>query len=1059
MNPTLTYHTDPSILHIGCESPRAYFVPFGSVAAARTGNRAASDRFLTLSGDWDFRYCRNLRELGDFLAPDAPAFAEKLTVPMSWQMALDRGYDRPLYTNVRYPMPVDPPHVPDENPCGLYRRTFVVSAESLASRGVYLNFEGVDSAFYVFVNGRFAAYSQVSHTTTEVNVSKLLRAGENELLVLVFKWSDGSYLEDQDKIRLSGIFREVYLLFRDPVHLRDLFVRTPTAEDFSAATVEVDLSLTGKAEVGYVLNGPDGSAVAEGSLSVSETGKLSLPVSAPALWSDETPVLYELLLTVGGEVVRAMVGVRRYEVRGRVVYVNGKKVKGKGVNRHDSHPTLGSATPLWHIERDLLLLKAHNVNMVRTSHYPNDPRFYELCDRYGLYVCNEADIETHGMQFGGYGPTVTTRTWGQLSDSPAWKDAYLDRAERMMERDKNHACVLFWSVGNESGCGTNHRAMADYFHSRYQGCLVHAEDLSRQIYNRDTRGMNEEQFGISSLGDYADVDSRMYPTPEELDSYYLNAKARSKHPVFLCEYSHAMGNGPGDFETYWQRIYRHDCFFGGCVWEMLDHSVDVGSPDCPKYVYGGHFGNPVNDGNFCVDGLFYPDRRPHTGMLEYKQVLRPARVTAVNFEKGTVTVRNHRYFTDLSDLDLLWKLERNGKTVAEGRILSLGVAPEHSRAYRIDPALFAGLSGNCYLTLSFRVNRSCPWAEVGYEVGFEQFAVPAAKQTVPPPARPAGLILTETDFDLTVADGETVYRVDKLRGLLSSINDHGKELLSSPVSLNVWRAPTDNDRKIRRDWEAAFLHLADTRCNACEAAENTPRRVVIRASLVLAAPSQRPVLRGTVEYRFEPARGVVIAQDLHVFSDAERANSIPTVLTQKIDFEGRDATKTPVLPRLGVQFSMPRGTERLRWFGLGPMEAYADKRQAARMGVYESTVTDHFEHYVKPQENMAHDGTKWAEIYTEAGHGLVILPAEETEQISFNCSHFSPKTLTGTRYDFELVPAEETVVNVDLRQAGIGSASCGPTLAEQYRILPNDYSYSFRILPAFIDQTDPFGVS
>lgn len=1051
-----TYHSDLEHLHVGCEKPRAYFIPFESVKSARTGNRDESDRFLSLSGEWDFRYCRNRRELGDFLAPDAPAFAEKLTVPMSWQMALDRDYDRPLYTNVRYPIPVDPPHVPDENPCGLYRRTFDIPAEVLAAREIYLNFEGVDSAFYVFVNGTFAAYSQVSHMTTEINVTEFLRAGSNELMVLVFKWSDGSYLEDQDKIRLSGIFREVYLLYRDPVHLRDLFVRTPTAEDFSSASVDAELELTGAASVAYTLTDPAGAEIASGELSVKGAGKISIPVPSPALWNDETPNLYELLLTVGGEVIRTMVGIRRFEVRGRVVCVNGKKVKGKGVNRHDSHPELGSATPTDHMIRDLLLLKAHNVNMIRTSHYPNDPRFYEYCDRYGFYVCNEADIETHGMQTGP-SHVLYNRTWSQLSDSPAWKAAYLDRAERMMERDKNHACILFWSVGNESGCGTNLSAMSAYFHKRYPGCIVHSEDLTRRKHNLEAGDMTLEQSDLDRLDDYADIDSRMYPSVEEIETYHLENKKATK-PLFLCEYSHAMGNGPGDLEAYWEKIYRYDCFFGGCVWEMLDHSVNIGTAEQPKYVYGGHFGNPVNDGNFCVDGLVYPDRRPHTGLLEYKQVLRPARVTSTDFKKGTVTVRNLRYFTDLSDLDMVWKLEQNGKTVADGCFPALSVAPEQNRAFEIDPALFANLSGECYLTLSFRSNVSYPWAEAGTEVGFEQFPVPAA--AVAPSRNTSGktaFSLFETDFDFLVTDGEIVYRVDKTRGLLASINHGGKELLASPVVLNVWRAPTDNDRKIRRDWEAELMQIADTRCDGCTVTENTPDRIVIRSLLTLGAPTRRPLMRGTVEYRFEPGRGAVISQDLHVLSKLERINMIPTALHPQNDpAECDDLTKVPVLPRIGVQFSMPRGSERLRWFGLGPMEAYVDKRQAARMGIWETSVSDHFEHYIRPQENMAHDDTKWAEIYAEEGHGLVILAADDTAHFSFNCSHFSPATLTATRYDFELVPAEETIVNVDLRQAGIGSNSCGPALAEKYRIMPGDYRYSFRLLPARIDRVDPF---
>lgn len=1046
----LNYHFSLETLHIGCEEPRAYFVPFGSVTTAQTNDRTKSNRFFSLCGEWDFRYSPSIRELGDFLASDAPEFIEKLTVPMSWQMALDRNYDRPLYTNVCYPFPNDPPFVPDENPCGLYRQFFEIDPSIISAKQIYLNFEGVDSAFYVYLNGQFIAYSQVSHATTEINISEVVHAGRNELLVLVFKWSDGSYLEDQDKIRLSGIFREVYLLLRDPVHLRDVFIRTPTTPDLSSATVEIDLELTGSSAICYQLNAPNGKGISEGLLTIDQKGKILIPVSMPSLWSDEEPNLYELLLTIGEEVIRFPIGIRRFEILGRVLYINGKKVKGKGVNRHDSHPRLGAAVPLEHMERDLLILKAHNINMIRSSHYPNDPRFYELCDRYGFYVCDEADIETHGMQIGTHCQPITSNEWSRLSDDPAWKAAYLDRAERMMERDKNHSCILFWSVGNESGCGKNHAAMSEYFHKRYPGCIVHSEDLTRRQIDRKKGRLKPEQAKLEKLGDYTDIDSRMYPGLKEIETNYLKSRKATK-PFFLCEYAHAMGNGPGDLESYWKLIYKYDCFFGGCVWEMTDHAVDIGTPEHPKYVYGGYFGNPVNDRNFCVDGLVDPDRRPHTGMLEYKQVLRPARIVSINFETGTFSVRSYRSFKPLTDLDIYWKAEKDGITVCQGCFPALNIAPGRNRTYQIDPTVFANLSGECYLTFSFRSNLSHRWAEAGTEVGFEQFQIPTiAEKPIQKPLRKSILQLTTTDFDWIVTDGKTVYNLDRLRGLISSIKNEGTELLASPISLNVWRAPTDNDQWVRLDWESNFLYLATTRCANCTVIEKNNERIVIRASLILAAPGQRPILQATVDYRFETGKGVTLDQSLHVFSEVERLRLDPFALPSKAASKGKDFTKMPSLPRLGVQFSMPEEIEQLCWFGLGPMEAYSDKRQAARMGIYSSTVADHFEHYVRPQENMAHDDTRWLEVRSKAGQGLLITPADNTEKISFNCSHFSPLTLTNTKHDFELTPAKETIVNIDLRQAGIGSNSCGPELDEQYQILPGDYRYAFQIHPTIV---------
>ena len=1043
----LSYHTQLQTLHIGCEKPRAYFVPFSANAEETdTDDRSRSDRFLSLCGEWDFRYCRNKTELGDFLSPDAPGFRETIPVPMSWQMLLDRDYDKPQYTNHGYPFPVDPPFVPAENPCGLYRRTFAATEEMLQTKTVYLNFEGVDSCFYVFLNRKFAGYSQVSHTTSEFDLSGLIKAGENELTVLVFKWCDGSYLEDQDKIRLSGIFREVYLLLRDKIHITDLFLRPVLSDDFSSANILADITLCGSAELSYRLASPEGTLLSMGSCFANGSGHFEIPVEHPLLWSDETPYLYRLTLICGEEQIVQMVGIRRFEVIGNVIYVNGKKVKAKGVNRHDSHPRLGAATPLDHMIRDLLLLKAHNVNMIRASHYPNDPRFPELCDRYGFYLCDEADLETHGMNIYAVKDAYTrVQMWDQLSDNPDWREAYLDRAERMMERDKNRACVIFWSVGNESGVGSNTRAMADYFHTRLPGCLVHCEDRTRRKTEYLIGHLTREQADFDAP-EFTDVDSRMYPKIEECQKLYFGRNKKTNLPIFLCEYAHAMGNGPGDLEAYWNLIYKHDSFFGGCVWEMLDHAVDIGTPEAPKYVYGGHFGNPVNDGNFCVDGLVTPDRKPHFGMLEYKQVLRPVRATKFSPATGTVSLRNLRYFRDLSDLDLYWTVAKEGEVTRQGRIPSLRIAPQRTGVYRIDPDAFRDLCGNCYLTLSFRQNAATPWAQEGYEVCFEQFRLPSQTAEQPVPRTPRQTFrLEETDDAFTVTDGTSVYRLNKLSGLLESMRDSDRELLEKPVAPNVWRAPTDNDRNIVNDWRARRFHHAETYCKELSVIRQDADEIRVRAHLTLASPARRPYLDMTLDYIFAPGQGVVLDFDVTYLSDAERYD-LPTT-REHIDYHGVIPESCRTLPRLGIQFSMPCGNEMLRYFGMGPMEAYQDKRHAARMGVYASTVTDHFEHYIRPQENMAHSGTRWAEIGTEAGQGLRILPAGETDSFSFNCSHFTPWMLCNAKYDFELVPLAETVVNVDFKQAGIGSNSCGPALAEEFCIQPGTYRYAFRLLP------------
>ncbi len=1016
----LHYHKSLATLHEGCEDPHAYLIPYQSEEAARADDRERSDRFVSLCGEWNFRWFPSERELGDFLSAEFDAGEwDRLTVPMSWQFRLDRPYDKPQYTNVLYPFPVDPPHIPVENPCGLYMRTLNVDAEALERYDLRLHFEGVDSCFYLYINGQFAAYSQVSHMTSEVDVTKYLHAGENQIKVLVFKWCDGSYLEDQDKIRSSGIIREVYLLLRDRIHIVDLYVRAETEEPFATACVKAEVALNGAAEVGYRFGSPEGQTLADGKMRMDGKGTLSFGFDHPQLWSDETPNLYELYLTVGGEVIRQAVGVRKFEVRGKVVYVNGKKVKAKGVNRHDSHPQLGSATPLDHMIADLLLLKRHNVNFIRTSHYPNDPRFPALCDKYGFYLCDETDLETHGMQPAG--------DWDELTDSADWTESYLDRARRMMERDKNRACVLLWSVGNESGIGCNHRAMADYFHERMPGCLVHAEDLSRRLDHSHGRA-----HGTPDPNDiFVDLHSRMYPPYEDILNDYLNNKD-CKIPLFLCEYSHAMGNGPGDLEGYWKLIYGYDQFFGGCVWEMTDHSVDIGTPGHPKFIYGGDFGHKLNDGCFCVDGLVYPDRRPHTGIMELKQVLRPCRLENVDLEKGAFTVRSYRHFSDLSDLDLCWRVERNGAVIRQGRIAELHIAPEKCRRYTLPEGTLEGLDGICYLTVSYRQNTANAWSDAGFEVGVEQFRLQCATATVP--AHTGTLLaknfaLTEDAIGFTVLNGTTEVHIDRLTGAVDSLVKSGKEMLASPILPNLWRAPTDNDRYLRRVWEPmgwGNCGWLDARMEnrGCKIVEKSADRITIETAFVFGSDANRPTLRGTLTYRFSPNAGMELLME----ADAVFADEALT------------------LPRFGVQFAMPAGNEKLKYFGCGPMETYRDKRQAGLVGIYACDVSDHFEHYVRPQENMAHTETHWVRVTDAAGQGLTVTPACGTPDLSFNCSHFSPAQLTATAHDYELVPQDLTFVNIDFMQAGIGSGSCGPKLRAEYRLPSGHYAFGFLVV-------------
>ena len=1029
MLPELNYHKSLEHLHVGCEKPTAYFIPFTNESAAREGNRANSARFYSLCGEWSFRYYASVNDIEDFTAEDYTSEGfDKLTVPKSWQYELGRGYDVPHYTNVNYPFVVDPPHVPDDNPCGLYERSFYVDKDAIASKNIHMIFEGVDSCFYLFINKKFVAYSQVSHMTSDIVVDDYLVEGENTVQVLVLKWCDGSYLEDQDKIRSSGIIREVYLLYRDPVHVKDIFIKTELDDSFKSGKIKAELELTGKTSVEYTLYSPCGKAIASGKVDGAEKAEIAIDVDNAVLWSDESPELYDLVLKVGDEYISQKIGMRRFEIKGKVLYVNGKKVKGKGVNRHDSHPELGSSTPVEHMLRDLYILKAHNVNMIRTSHYPNDPRLPELCDRLGFYLCDETDIESHGMaaKFGVW----DQKYWDGLTDNPDWSEAYLDRIERMLERDKNRACVLMWSVGNESGTGINHKLMYEYVHSRIPDAIVHAEDVTRRRKPMLLSDKKEEREDYDCA--WIDIESRMYPTPEECVDLYAKNKYVKK-PFFLCEYSHAMGNGPGDLEEYWQAIYANDGFFGGCVWEMIDHSVNVGTLADPKFIYGGDFGTRPHDSNFCVDGLVYPDRKVHSGLIEYKQVLRPCRMIAFDQKAATVRLRNMRYFTTLEDIDLIWTVERNGKVVKQGRIAGLNVRPQQSRSYKL-PVTLTELDGVCTLNLYFKNNEATEWADAGYEVGFEQVLLESAALASKPDtcAVNAKFDVCDGDKFITVCDGAKTYTVDKIHGLICSINHNGKELLTTAIMPNIWRAPTDNDRNIKRDWYKVAYDYMMLKCYSCELVSADGKEASVKASMNMGSPSMHPVIRMEVEYIFRKGEGV------------------------EFNFDVKVTDGIPMLPRFGVEFRMPSDCEYVKYFGKGPYESYVDKCKASRLSTFETTATDNFEHYVRPQENMAHADSRWMSVANCAGHGLLATNTAESESFSFNCSHFTPEMLTKAAHDFELEPLDETVVNIDYRHNGIGSNSCGPRLHDMWQLKEKSFSFSFRLLPAFTNDTDPF---
>lgn len=1005
------HYTTQKILHVGCEAPHAYFIPYESRAAADRDLRGKSRFFMPLTGEWSFKFYKSVHDVEDFTAADFTTDGlDRLTVPMNWQMELGRGYDVPNYTNTNYPFPCDPPHVPDENPCGLYVRDFTITEDRLG-KDCYLTFEGVDSCFYVWVNDVFVGYSQVSHMISEFRINDQLRSGKNTVKVLVLKWCDGSYMEDQDMWRMSGIFREVYITFRDREHIVDVFLHPEPDADFVGGTLTAELTSSAALTAEYEFVSPSGDTVASGA--VDGNGILKISLAKAELWSDENPSLYTLYLRAGDEHIRFRVGFRKIEVKNKVIYINGKKVKAKGVNRHDSHHLLGHATPVDHMLRDLYIMKKHNINMVRTSHYPNDPRFVGYCDELGLYVCDETDIETHGM-----------RPWNGISNDPEWEEAYVDRARRMVERDKNHASIIFWSLGNESGVGCNQYAMSRYMHDRDSSRLVHYE------------GANIGAMKGEQPTDMIDVESHMYTSPQGCVDYCKNKKY--KLPFFLCEYSHAMGNGPGDLEEYWDAIYKHDEFFGGCVWEFTDHSVAVGNKfGSPSFTFGGDFNDHPNDGNFCVDGLVYPDRRPHTGLLELKQAIKPFCVTEVEAASGKFRVKNLRYFKDLSDAELIWSLERNGKSVASGKIDSLLIAPQRSRTYTAD---FSGveLYGELYLNISVRTRQPSAWADAGHELGSAQIKIPAAEYRTYETAKAPSPALAVTEHAYTVTAGETVYTFDRASGAVKSIRDNGKEMIAAPITPTVWRAPTDNDRNVRWTWMRHGFDSARVKCYECSASVYSDT-VVVTAKISLAAASEQPILHAAVTYTVSGTGTLTVRYDV----DAD-------IITRTKD----DPRRRTFLPRFGIELRMPEGTEQMRYFGMGPYESYEDKHLASRMGEFSSTVSESYEPYVFPQENSSHCNTKWAIVSSVAGHGLMF--TQLCRPFHFGASHYSAKQLTEKNHHYELIPELETIVNIDYRQSGIGSNSCGPDLRDDLRLSEEHFTFEVNITPVFSGDAVPY---
>ena len=951
------YYRELEHIHVGCVPPRAYYIPFDSEQTSAV--REDSRLFTVLNGEWDFAFFPNVEELAleDENFTQTVECPDKMPVPFCWQLKLDKGYDVPNYINQDYPYPVDPPHLPDVIPCGFYRRTKDI--KKCGDKKYYINFEGVSSCFYLWVNGVFKGYSQVSHCTSEFDITELLTDGENLFEVLVVKHCTGSYMEDQDFFRLSGIFRDVYILERDKKHITDIFIKPLVSEDLASAQIRVVPDYDGV--IGWKLLSPGGEVVSSG----EDRGEFRIPVADPVLWNAEAPALYTLTVHTGNEYIAFPVGIRRVEIKDSVFLFNGKKVKIKGVNRHDMTPETGYAVNTDEMLKDLYSLKRASVNAIRTSHYPNDPRFTGLCDRLGFMVIDEADLESHGMGY-NYGDWYWDY-WAYLCDAPEWAPSCLDRMERLFERDKNHACVIMWSLGNESGCGENHRKMANYVRSRDNTAIIHYENARIDYGER----LNKD------FSDISDVESRMYAPLDYLKSYLEDDSL--KKPFFYCEYVSAWSTG--DIPLHWGEFEKHDKYMGGCIWEYKDHAVNIGTKEKPMYRYGGDFGDKPNDGIYCVDGVVHPDRRPRPGYFDMKQTYKPFEAT---YENGLLIIKNKRYYDSLSEFSAYYTVEKDGGIIKKELIGKLDIMP--GEEMKITPVI-PQTEGNLTLNVHVYLNTDEYYAEKGYEIGFEQFIL--KKSAVDLPVSEKSDVRTEESRTrITVFAGGTAYTFSRITGMPISVYKDS-ELLSAPAELSVYRAYlpncSDHDK-----WERARYNEAKTKCYSCELTESSDSKAVIRVSFSIAAAAMPPALRGTVTYTVDACG----------------------ILTVKITADVTD--RAPVLPRFGLRLTMPAGYENVRYLSFGEQETYADRYVCARFSEYDTTADADFEHYVRPTECSAHYGTLSARVTNENGKGLAFASADE-KGISFSAKHYSDSALMNTPHDDELIRSDELFVNLDYR--------------------------------------------
>lgn len=973
----MTCHEEPSILHAGCLPAHAWFVPFSDkdLEEGRDpfGRKETSSRFESLNGNWSFRYYDSAIDLEDDFTDQK--FTGKMPVPSNWQL---HGYDTPQYVNIPYPITYDPPYVPDDNPVGVYQKNYTYNPDGLER---ILTFEGVDSCLYLYINGEFAGYTQVSHCISEFRVTPFLKKGRNSIVCAVLKWCDGTYLEDQDKFRMSGIFRDVYMVSRPMKRITDYRIE-------ASSKGKLRISVEG-ANAAIRLYSPEGGELLAGEVRQGET--FEAEVADVKLWTPEHPVLYGLVLCSEGEVIGEKIGFRSICVQNGVVRMNGKPIKIRGVNRHDSYPDTGYYCTEKQMRRDLELMKQNNINGIRTAHYPNAPLFYRLCDEYGFFVISEADIESHGCANVYQNLDWTRRGgnsgMGMLAMEPQFQKSIVDRCERMVKQMFNHPSIIIWSMGNESGWGENFIVAGNAVKKLDATRLLHYESL--------------HQLGHAS-DEVLDIVSKIYQDPSYIRRFL--EKEEEKRPIFMPEYSHSMGTGPGDLEEYQKVFYSNDRFLGGCIWEWCDHSVILGkTPDGKvKYGYGGDFHERHEDGNFCLDGLVYPDRRPHTGLKEVKQVFRPIRVFKGEKE-GEVIFRNYLIYEDAGDLlHCNYEITDQGKKIAEGE-MDFDVKPLSNKRFTI-PELKGQRGDNLAIRFLFTAKKDTLWCKKGFLICFDQIIYTETNLHQSRTSLTEKVVLEEKPWEYIIKAGNITYVFDRRHAWITSIQKNGKELLDAPVKHNFFRAPIDNDR-MREDWYK--IHLNDYVKKVYETYTiQEEGNIILRIRHSFGWSIYQPFAKGETVITFATDGSVRIVTDL------------------------KTSNKVTLLPRFGLRFFLKKDFDSVKYYGYGPEQSYIDMHQSSWLGVFKSKVSDMHEDMIKPQENGSHYGCKYAEIHSEDTE----IRFEGNGAFSFQASEYTQEELAAKRHNYELEKCGSSVVCVDSGMAGVGSASCGPELDEDMRV-------------------------